>query len=388
MTTISKQIALLAICATAFVGCQQQAPQQQRPVGEYAMLTLTQSNKVINQSSSATIRGRQDIALYPEVSGNITRVLVKEGQEVKRGQVMFIIDQVPYVAAVNTAKSAVEMCKAQLGTAKLNYESKMELFKDKVVSEFDLATAKNNFMSAQAQLAQAEAQLTNAKNSLSDTEVKSPCDGVIGDLPYRVGAIVSAATPQPLTTVSDNSTMYVYYSITENELLALIRQYGSKAKAIEMFPPVKLQLSDGTMYDYDGAVSAISGVIDRSTGTVSVRADFENPNGVLMSGATGNVITPSVRENVVIIPRAATYEIQNKVFAFQNVNGVATSAEIAVSRVNGGTEYIVESGLKTGDVVVAEGVGLLREGTPIKAKVATAAPAQPATQESKSEDKE
>lgn len=352
------------------------------------MLTLTQSNKVINQSSSATIRGRQDIALYPEVSGNITRVLVKEGQEVKRGQVMFIIDQVPYVAAVNTAKSAVEMCKAQLGTAKLNYESKMELFKDKVVSEFDLATAKNNFMSAQAQLAQAEAQLTNAKNSLSDTEVKSPCDGVIGDLPYRVGAIVSAATPQPLTTVSDNSTMYVYYSITENELLALIRQYGSKAKAIEMFPPVKLQLSDGTMYDYDGAVSAISGVIDRSTGTVSVRADFENPNGVLMSGATGNVITPSVRENVVIIPRAATYEIQNKVFAFQNVNGVATSAEIAVSRVNGGTEYIVESGLKTGDVVVAEGVGLLREGTPIKAKVATAAPAQPATQESKSEDKE
>ena len=202
--------------------------------------------------------------------------MLAEGESVKKGQVLFIIDQVPYQAALNTAIANVEAAKASVATAQLTYESKQELYKNKVVSEFDLKTAYNTLLSAKAQLAQAEAQEVNARNNLSYTEVKSPSNGVIGTLPYRVGALVSASLPKPLTTVSDNSEMYVYFSMTENQLLALTRQYGSKDKALENMPEIELQLNDKSLYPQTGKIETISGVIDQNTGTVSLRAAFPN----------------------------------------------------------------------------------------------------------------
>lgn len=353
-------------CAALMVSCKQ-APSVEMEA-EYAVLQVQSSDKVISTTYSATIRGRQDIDIYPQVSGFITKLCVEEGQVVRRGQVLFVIDQVPYQAALQTAEANVEAATASLATAKLTYDSKKKLRARNVVSDFDLKTAENNWLSAKAQLAQMKAQELSARNNLSYTEVKSPCDGVVGTLPYRVGALVSAGLPQPLTTVSDNSDMYVYFSMTENQLLALTRQYGSKAEALKEMPEVELMLNDQSVYEEKGKVETISGVVDRNTGTASLRAVFPNRKGLLYSGTSGNVVLPVSKKGSLVIPQSTTFEIQDKVYVYKIVDGKAQSAPVSVTRVNGGQEYIVDNGLQAGDVIVAEGVGLLREGTPIKIK--------------------
>ena len=371
--------ALVAYCMAA-VACGQ-APTAMGP-GEYAVMTVATTDREIPSNYSATIRGRQDIAIYPQVSGTISELCVNEGQQVSKGQTLFIIDQVPYKAALKTAEANVESAKAGVATAQLTYDSKKELFAKNVVSQYDLSTANNTLLTAKAQLAQADAQRVNAANNLSYTVVKAPANGVVGTLPYRVGALVSASIPQPLTTVSDNSEMYVYFSMNENQLLNLTRRYGSISETLKSMPAVQLQLSDGSIYDQAGRVESISGVIAPSTGSVSLRAAFPNPNGLLHSGGTGNVILPSIYKDCIAVPQAATFELQDKVYVYKVMDGKAVSSIIDVEKISNGREYIVRTGLVPGDVIVAEGVGLLREGTPIRIKgQAAAETAAPATDE-------
>ena len=258
--------------------------------------------------------------------------------------------------------------KAGVATAQLTYDSKKELYAKNVVSQYDLLTAENTLLTAKAQLAQAEAQRVNAANNLSYTVVKAPANGVVGTLPYRVGALVSASISKPLTTVSDNSDVYVYFSMTENQLLNLTRQYGSIANTLKNMPDVRLVLNDGSVYDRTGRIESISGVIDTSTGSVQLRAVFPNADGLLHSGGAGSVIVPNIHKDCVVVPQVATFELQNKVYVYKVEDGKATSSMIDVEKINNGREYIVKSGLTPGDVIVAEGVGLLREGTPIVVK--------------------
>lgn len=360
-----KQVMTL-ICSATLAACGN-APAMQNQ-SEYQVMDITTTDKDLQTTYSATIRGRQDIDIYPQVSGTLTKLCVEEGQAVRKGQVLFIIDQVPYLAALRTAEANVEAARATVATSQLTYDSKKELYAQKVISQFDLSTSHNSLLSAKAQLAQAEASRVNAANSLSYTEVKSPAKGVVGTLPYRVGTLVSANLPKPLTTVSDNSNMYVYFSMTENQMLDLIRRYGSKEKALAEMPSVNLQLNDRSVYAQEGKIETISGVIDTSTGTVSLRAVFPNKEGLLTSGGSGNVIIPVKKTDCIVVPQTATYEVQDKVYVYKVIDGKAQSAPVQVTRVNGGQEYIVENGLKVGDIIVAEGVGLLREGTPIQAK--------------------
>ena len=216
------QIFMLTILLT-LAGCKNGGEYSQS-VPEYATMQVAPVNKTLSTQYPAAIQGKQDIAIFPQVTGTITRLCVNEGQAVKRGQVLFIIDQVPYQAALATARANMEAADATLATAQLTYDSKKELFAQNVISAYELKTAENNLLMAKAGRAQAKAQELSAANDLSYTEVKSPSDGVIGTLPYRVGTLVSAGMAQPLTTVSDNSDMYVYFSMTENQLLGLIRQ--------------------------------------------------------------------------------------------------------------------------------------------------------------------
>lgn len=364
--------AVWASCLAA-VACGQ-APTAMGP-GEYAVMTVASTDREIPTNYSATIRGRQDIDIYPQVSGTIWQLCVNEGQSVTKGQTLFIIDQVPYKAALKTAEANVAAAEASVATAQLTYDSKKELFARNVVSQYDLSTAENSLLTAKAQLAQAEAQQVNAANNLSYTVVKAPSNGVVGTLPYRVGALVSASMPQPLTTVSDNSTMYVYFSMTENQLLNLTRRYGSINETIKNMPDLQLQLNDGSMYDQKGRVESISGVIDTSTGSVSLRAAFPNPNGLLHSGGSGNVVLTNTFKDCIVVPQAATFEIQDKVFAYKVQDGKAVAAPLSVETISNGQEYIVKSGLVPGDVIVTEGVGLMREGTPIRPKGEAAAAA-------------
>ena len=355
----------------AAVSCGQ-APTEQGPA-QYGVTTIATTDREIQSNYSATIRGRQDIDIYPQVSGTISELRVTEGQSVSKGQTLFIIDQVPYKAALQTAEANVAAAKASVATAQLTYDSKKELFAKSVVSQYDLSTAENTLLTAKAQLAQAEAQRVNAANNLSYTVVKAPANGMVGTLPYRVGALVSASIPQPLTTVSDNSEMYVYFSMTENQLLNLTRKYGSIANTLKNMPDIQLVLNDGSVYDRTGRIESISGVIDTSTGSVQLRAVFPNADGLLHSGGAGSVIVPNIHKDCVVVPQVATFELQDKVYVYKVVDGKATSSMIDVEKINNGREYIVKSGLVPGDVIVAEGVGLLREGTPIVAKTQGAA---------------
>lgn len=359
----TKAVVLLAM--TGLVSC---AGGEYYGEQTYPVLTVSTDSVTIEESYSASIQGRQDIEIYPQVSGTIRRVCVKEGQKVHKDELLFVIDQVPYIAALRTATANVRAATAQVETARLDYDSKQELFRENVVSEYDLSTARNALAVAEAGLEQAKAQETDAHNNLSYTEIKSPSEGVVGTLPYRIGALVNPSLTVPLTTVSDNGEMYVYFSMTENQLRSLLRQYGSPEEVISRMPSIRLRLNDGTLYENEGRVETISGIINRQTGTVSVRGVFPNEKSLLISGGIGNVVIPRTERGAVVIPQSATYELQDKLFAYKVSDGKAVATQLTVERIHDGKKYIVRDGLRAGDVIVSEGVGLVQDGMEITIK--------------------
>lgn len=361
-----KHFTTIAWCLSLLVACKQ-APDGSQREESYPLLTLKPENRELSVKYSAVIEGRQDVEVRPQVSGTITQVCVEEGARVRKGQVLFIIDQVPYRAALQKAEASVATAEANEAIARQTLEGKETLHRDRVISDFELRTAQNNHKSAQAALRQAQAERTEAANNLSYTEVKSPVDGYAGMTSYRVGALVGPTMTQPLITVSDNSEMYAYFSMTEKQVLNLTAQHGSLDKALATFPEVSLVLNDGSTYEWKGKVDVISGIIDKTTGSIGARASFPNPGKRLMSGGTVNVAIPYRKENCMVIPQGATYEIQNRVFAYKVVDGKAVSTAIQVFAIDDGREYIVESGLQAGDIVVAEGAGLLKEGAVVTA---------------------
>ena len=361
-----RSVLVIGLCTLLFTACKQ-GVQQQTSGGGYALMTLKPEDKQLSVKYSAVIEGKQDVEIRPQVSGTITQVCVEEGAHVHKGQVLFIIDQVPYKAALQKAEAAVATAEANEATAKQTLDGKQELFQDHVVSDFELRTAQNDYKSAKAALLQAEAERKDAKNNLSYTEVKSPVDGYAGMTSYRIGALVSSSMTDPLIHVSDNSEMYVYFSLTEKQVLSLTAQYGSLDKALESFPEVSLELNDGSTYGQKGKIDVISGIINKTTGTIGMRAVFDNKDKRLMSGGSANVIVPYDRKQCIIIPQGGTYEIQNRIFAYKVVDGKAVSTPIEVFSINDGSEYIVEKGLEVGDVIVSEGAGLLKDGTVVSA---------------------
>lgn len=359
-----KLLSATVLLTSCLVSCKEAATPQQQI--DYSILTVEPTNITLTESYSASVCGRQNIEIYPQVSGTIQRVCVKEGEKVRREQSLFVIDRVPYEAALRTAVANVHAAEAQVETARITFESKQELFRQNVVSEFDLLTARNALAVAEASLDQARAEETNARNSLSYTEVKSPADGVVGTIPYRVGALVGPTAAQPLTTVADNSEMYVYFSMSENRLQELVMRYGSLDRTIENMPAVRLRMNDGSIYAEEGRIESISGVLNTETGSGSLRAVFPNPNRVLFSGGTGNVVIPQQLENALSIPQEATYELQDKIFVYRVIDGRAIATRIEVSPIHDGVNYTVTKGLSAGDVIVTTGVGLLNDGDEIK----------------------
>lgn len=356
----------IVICALTMQSCREaSAP---LPATLYNSMTVALSDVETVEKFPATIQGRQDVDIYPQVSGKLTSVEVKEGQHVAMGQILFIIDQIPYKAALQTAEAALASANAAVATATLDYNGKKELYGEKVISDFELQKAENALMAAQAAQAQADAALTDARNNLSYTVVTSPCPGVVGTLPYRAGALVSESLAQPLTTISDNSEMYVYFSMPENRMISLIRTCGSADKVLESMPPVQLYLNDGSVYETDGHIESISGVLDSSTGTASVRAVFANPAGLLHSGGAGNIGLLKKSASVVVIPQSATYELQNKVYAYRMDGDTAHAVMIDVEAISESNSYIVRAGLGPGDIIVTEGVGNLHDGAVITLK--------------------
>lgn len=360
-------ITATTLLAASLTACKQE--QQGEETGQALPVMVVSSQPIeLEESYSASIRGRQDVDIIPQVSGRIIRLCVKEGEQVATGQVLAVIDQTPYQAALRIAIANVSAARAKVETARIELNGKQSLFDEKVISDYELSVARNQLAVAQAELEQAKAQEANARNDLSYTEIKSPSNGVIGTLPYRIGALVGPTIEQPFTVVSDNSEMYIYFSVSENKLRQLRAQYGSIDKMISRMPEVGLQLNDGTLYGQKGHIETVSGIVNPTTGAVQIKALFPNPDRELLSGSIGNVILQNPKTEAVTIPMTATVELQDKIIAYRLKNGQAEAAYLTVDRLNDGNRFIVKEGLSVGDTIVAEGVGLVREGMSITPK--------------------
>ena len=345
--------------------------QQQAPAPQIGTMTVAYGSANLEDSYPATIKGRTDIAIRPQVTGFITKVHVDEGQRVHKGQALFTLDQVQYEAAVESAKAAVNVANAAVSTAQLTADNKKMLYGKNIISEYEWQMAENSLAQAKAQLAQAEAGLVNAKKNLAYTVVTAPCEGVVGSIPNREGSLASPSSTQALTTISDNSEVYAYFSLNEKDILSLTDNGATTLdKAIKDMPAVQLKLADGTIYGESGKIATISGVIDNTTGAANVRALFRNTNGMLRSGSTGTILIPHQADSVIMIPQKATFEIQNLRYVYMvNDSNKTVSTRIEIMSQNDGKNFVVTSGLNAGDRIAVEGVVVsLKDGMTITPK--------------------
>ena len=361
-----KKIALWVLTAVVLTSCGSKSKQMGEASNDFAVETVQATTADLKTSYPATIKGMQDIEIRPKVSGYLVKLLVDEGSTVHKGQPLFLIDSEQYRASVKAAQAQIRVCKANIATQKLTVENKRMLFKQNIISNYDLQMAVNTLASYEAQLAAAQAQLQSAEDNLRWCTVTSPADGVVGSIPYRVGSLVSAQSAEALTTVSNISKMYVYFSMTEKQLLALTREAGGVNAAIKKMPAVSLILSDGSTYSQNGTISTVSGVIDPSTGSVQMRATFDNAQHILRSGGTGSILVPTHANDAIIVPQSATFDVQDKKFVYvvNNDKSVATR-EITVLPQNDGQTYVVASGLRSGERIVVDGVNQLKNGQKI-----------------------
>ena len=335
----------------------------------YTVQIITPENRTLESFYPTTIQGRQDVDVFAQITGKIMKVCVTEGQTVKKGQTLFAIDPVPFQAAYNTAKANVNEARAQLATAQMNYQANKKLYDAKVIGSVEYRTSQYTLAQVQAVLEQRLAELQSASNNLTYTKVVSPSDGVVGTLPYHAGSLVSASMQQPLTRVSDNQEVWAFFTMNETQLLSLIEQYGSKEKALAAMPDVTLQLSNGKRYPVPGRITSISGLIDPTTGSVTLKAVFRNKNGMLYSGYTGNVCIPSINKRSIVVPQSATYEMQDKRFIYKVVGGKTIATPITILPISNGKEFIVTSGLKPGDMIVSGGIANIKDGMEIKTRL-------------------
>lgn len=388
--SLAKPMALggvvLGLCLTSCGSKDQSQAGMQQQVPSVAVVTVNKSSVDLESVYPTIIKGKKDVEIRPQVTGFITKVCVDEGQQVSAGQTLFILDQVQYEAAVRQAEAAVSVARESLNSAKITAQNNQKLYDKNIISEYSNQLSQNDLASAKAQLAQAEANLVNARKNLSYTVVKAPSAGFVGSIPNREGSLASPSSATPLTTISDISEVYAYISFNEKQILEMTNGgQTSLSKAIAALPPVRLKLSDGSIYPEKGKVSTLTGLIDNNTGSASVRVLFANKNGMLRSGSTGSILVPIHEDGVYTIPQNATTEIQNMRYAYVvgDSNKVA-SKPIQVLANNDGQNFFVTSGLSDGDRVVVEGVGVsVRDGSIInpvdaaaKQQNAAAAPQQ------------
>ena len=361
-----KKIALWVLTAVMLTSCGSKSNKMGEASNDFAVETIQTTTADLKTSYPATIKGMQDIEIRPKVSGYLVKLLVDEGATVRKGQPLFLIDSEQYRATVKAAKAQIRVCRANIATQKLTVDNKRMLFKQNIISSYDLKMAENTLASYEAQLAAAEAQLQSAQDNLRWCTVTSPADGVVGSIPYRVGSLVSGQSAEALTTVSNISKMYVYFSMTEKQLLALTREAGGVNAAIKKMPAVSLVLSDGTTSSQSGTISTVSGVIDPSTGSVQMRATFDNAQHILRSGGTGSILIPTHASDAIMVPQSATFDVQDKKFVYVvNADKTVATREITVLPQNNGQTYVVASGLRAGERIVVDGVNQLKNGQKI-----------------------
>ncbi|TCC96674.1 efflux RND transporter periplasmic adaptor subunit [Pedobacter hiemivivus] len=359
----------LLMIASCGNGDQKKAGPPAGQVQSYPVVALTAQSTSLETDYPATLEGIQNVDIRPKVDGFIEKIFVDEGATVKKGQPLFNINAPQYEQQVRTASAAISSAEADVNAAQLQVNKTKPLVEKDIISKYDLDAAMLTLQSRKAALAQAKAELVNAKVNLGYTHITSPVDGVIGSIPFKTGSLVSSSSASPLTTVSNISKVYAYFSLNEKQLLDFSRQYkGTSLEAkLKNIPAVSLVLADGTTYAENGKVQSINGLINTGTGSASLRATFPNPINLLRSGASASVRIPQHLENVILIPQKSTIDLQGKKFVYVlGEKGLVKNTEIEVMELTKGNFFVVTKGLKTGDKIVMEGFQSLKDGSEIK----------------------
>jgi membrane fusion protein (multidrug efflux system) len=338
-------------------------------VRDYKVLQLQPRDATLNTEYPASIQGQQNIEIRPRVDGYVEKIYVDEGAVVKRGQPLFRINAPQYEQDVRTAAASIKSAQADVSSANMAVERVRPLVEKDIVSKFELESAQYAYQAAVARLAQARAALANAQTNLGYTNVSSPVNGVVGSIPFRLGSLVSSTTAEPLTTVSSIGNVFAYFAFNEKLLLEFTKDspHVSFAQRIKKLPPVSLILADGTLYNQQGHIETVNGLINVATGSVNVRATFPNPNGLIRSGSSATVRIPSAVKGAILVPQSATFELQDKRFVVAvGADSITHNVPIQIRENTAGQFFVVDSGLKAGDRIVLEGVATMKDGTKIK----------------------
>lgn len=369
---VMKSILLLSVLF--LVACSGKTPQAPPPAPPALPVAVVVSGtETTFQEYPAAIEGTVNVEIRPQVSGTLDRVFVDEGALVSAGQPIFKINEQVYRAAVNNAIAAQHAAEAAMVNAQLEVERLTPLVQNKVISEFQLKSAKATAQAAKANIEQAKANVSTASINLGYTLIKAPVSGYIGRLQKKQGSLVGPTDVEALTQLSDVHDVHVYFSLGEKDFVNFKDQYpGQTLKdKIKQLPAVTLLLADNTAYDKPGKIDVIDGQFDKNTGSITVRASFPNPQGLIRSGNTGKIRLSLQHNNALVIPQSATVEVQDKVFvyALADSNKVKKQAISIVGK--RGTDYLVKDGVKAGDQIVLSGLDHLQEGTVITPQKAT-----------------
>ena len=349
-------------------GCGEEASQQTKDC--YRTLRVERQDYTLYRSFAVKLESRKNIQLRPQVSGRLTKIYVKEGARVKKGEPLFVIDQAPYLAAVDAAKAQVSTARAALSTAQLNLEGKQKLYEQQMVGEYDLRRARHAKEEASAQVEAAEAQLVSARTQLGFTTICCPVDGVIGMIPYRVGDLVDPGSGPYLTLASESNYIYAYGALSEEALSELLRDFGCSSldELPTKLPAVTLYSNWGEKMPVEGHIDAISGTVESVNGATYIRASFFNTTEIFRSGSNGYIEMPYVMHGVIVVPQEAVVDIHDKYLVYKVVDGKAVETEVNVLHYDDGQNFVVTAGLAPGDVIIAEGAGFVTDGIEVTEK--------------------
>jgi len=348
------------------------------PAPVLPVLAITSENTTTDNEYPASIQGTVDVEIRPQVSGNLDRVLVDEGAYVSKGQSLFKINERPFREQLNNALASLHAAEAALINSQLEVDKLTPLVQNKVVSDYQLKTAKASQKIAAANIEQAKAMVASARINLGYTNVTAPVNGYIGRLPKKQGSLVSATDVEPLTTLSDVHEVYAYFSLGETDFINFKSQYAGNSigDKIKKLPPVSLILADNNAYPQTGKIDMVDGQFDKTTGAITLRATFPNANGTLRSGNTGRIRLGLVHDDAILVPQSATIEMQDKVFVFTvSKDNKVTKMPITVIG-KSGTNYLIKDGVKSGDQIVLSGIDKLQEGQVIQPEKGAAKVAQ------------
>ncbi|MGA0559673.1 efflux RND transporter periplasmic adaptor subunit [Larkinella sp. VNQ87] len=367
-------VLLLSGSLLALLGCSASGQESQQTASEVPTLPVVEVQKAAMttyQEFPATLEGKVNVDIRPQVEGYLEKIFVDEGAAVRKGQPLFKIDEQSYREQLSNAQASLLMAKANQDKAALEVARLTPLVQNKVISEVQLKTAQSMLNAAKASVGQAEAAVSTAKTNLSRTLITAPANGYIGRLPYKPGSLVGRAEPQPLTTLSDVRELYAYFSMSETDFLQFTQQAGgnSLADKIKRLPSVELLLADNTPYAQKGRIEMVSGQFDKTMGSISFRATFPNAQGLLRSGITGRIRIPEPHGAMVVVPQEATFERQDRVFVFALTDSNKVESRPLQILGESGTYYLIRSGIQPGDRIVRDGLDRLHDGDVIVPKL-------------------